>query len=79
MLSFGAAAGGYIGRVYVSSFSVSTIWVPFLLFNLLAVLVAVTLPKEAEGNAIMAQSFAQGMRQLLGNRIFLAFWEVAFS
>ncbi|BCG58485.1 MFS transporter [Paenibacillus sp. URB8-2] len=73
MLSFGAAAGGYIGGVYVSSFSVSTIWVPFLLFNLLAVLVAVTLPKEAEGNAIMAQSFAQGMRQLLGNRIFLAF------
>lgn len=73
MLSFGAATGGYLGGVYVSEYSVSTIWIPYLLFSLITVLVAITLPKEAEGNSIMTQSFAQGIRQLLGNRIFLAF------
>ncbi|QWU17843.1 MFS transporter, PPP family, 3-phenylpropionic acid transporter [Paenibacillus sophorae] len=73
MLSFGAAVGGYLGGVYVSAFSVSTIWIPFLLFSLLAVLVAVTLPKEAAENHMMTQSFSEGVKELLRNRIFLAF------
>jgi PPP family 3-phenylpropionic acid transporter len=73
MMSIGAAVGAYAGGVYVSTFSVSTIWLPFLFFNLIAVLIALTLPKQAEANHMMSQSFAQGVRQLLGNRIFLAF------
>lgn len=73
MMSIGAAVGAYIGGLYVSSFSVSTIWLPFLFFNLIAVVIALTLPKQAEENHMMSKSFSQGVRQLLGNRIFLAF------
>lgn len=73
MMSLGAALGAYAGGVYVSTFSVSTIWLPFLFFNLIAVSIALTLPKQAEENHMMSQSFTQGVRKLLGNRIFLAF------
>lgn len=73
MMSVGAAVGAYLGGLYVSSFSVSTIWLPFLFFNLIAVVIALTLPKQAEENHMMSKSFSQGVRQLLGNRIFLAF------
>ncbi|KTD85707.1 MFS transporter [Paenibacillus etheri] len=73
MMSIGAALGAYAGGMYVSTFSVSTIWLPFLFFNLIAVLIAFTLPKQAEENHMMRQSFTQGVRQLLGNRVFLAF------
>lgn len=73
MMSLGAAVGAYAGGLYVSTFSVSTIWLPFLFFNLIAVSIAVTLPKQAEENHMMSQSFTQGVRKLFGNRIFLAF------
>lgn len=73
MMSLGAAVGAYAGGIYVSSFSVSTIWLPFLFFNLIAVSIALTLPKQAEENHMMSQSFSQGVRKLLSNRIFLAF------
>ncbi|MDQ0191799.1 MFS transporter [Paenibacillus wynnii] len=73
MLSIGAAVGSLIGAKYVSTFSVSTIWMPFLLFNTLAVLIALSLPKQAEENHMMRQSFSQGVRQLIRNRVFLAF------
>lgn len=73
MMSVGAAVGAYAGGLYVSTFSVSTIWLPFLFFNLIAVLIAFTLPKQAEENHMMRQSFTQGVRKLLGNRVFLAF------
>lgn len=73
MMSIGAAVGAYLGGLYVSFFSVSTIWLPFLFFNLIAVVIALTLPKQAEENHMMSKSFSQGVRQLLGNRIFLAF------
>lgn len=73
MMSVGAAVGAYMGGIYVATFTVSTIWLPFLFFNLIAVLIALTLPKQAEENHMMRQSFAQGVRQLLANRVFLAF------
>lgn len=73
MMSLGAAVGAYAGGIYVSTFSVSTIWLPFLFFNLIAVSIALTLPKQAEENHMMSQSFTQGVRKLVGNRIFLAF------
>jgi MFS transporter, PPP family, 3-phenylpropionic acid transporter len=73
MLSIGAAIGGYAGGIYVSAYSVSTIWMPFVIFNLIAVILALTLPKQAEENHMMSQSFAQGVKQLIKNRIFLAF------
>lgn len=60
MMSIGAALGAYAGGVYASTFSVSTIWLPFLFFNLIAVLIAFTLPKQAEENHMMRQSFTQG-------------------
>lgn len=66
MMSIGAAVGAYLGGLYVSSFSVSTIWLPFLMFNLIAVLIALTLPKQAEENHMMRQSFSQGVKKLLG-------------
>lgn len=73
MMSIGAAVGAYLGGLYVSSFSVSTIWSPFLMFNLIAVLIALTPLKQAEENHMMRQSFSQGVKKLLGNRVFLAF------
>ncbi|ASA20304.1 MFS transporter [Paenibacillus donghaensis] len=73
MMSIGAAVGAYAGGMYVARFTVSTIWMPFLFFNLIAVGVAFTLPKQAEENHMMSQSFTQGVRKLLGNRVFLAF------
>lgn len=73
MMSLGAAVGAYAGGVYVSAFSVSTIWIPFLFFNALAVFIALTLPKQAEESHMLSQSFAQGVRRLLKNRVFLAF------
>lgn len=73
MMSIGAAVGAYAGGQYVEKFSVSTIWLPFLLFNSVAVLCALMLPRQAEANHMMSQSLSQGVKKLLGNRIFLAF------
>lgn len=73
MLSIGAAVGSFMGSQYVSHFSVSTIWLPFLLLNSVAVLFALTLPGKAEENRMMSQSFSKGIKKLLGNKIFLAF------
>ncbi|WP_438495967.1 MFS transporter [Paenibacillus sp. IHBB 3054] len=73
MMSIGAAVGAYAGGQYVERFSVSTIWLPFLLLNSVAVIFALTLPRQAEENHMMSQSLAQGVKKLLGNRIFLAF------
>lgn len=73
MMSIGAAVGAIAGGQYVSKFSVSSIWLPFLLLNSVAVVIAFTLPKQAEENHMMSQSFSQGIKKLLGNRIFLAF------
>lgn len=73
MMSIGAAVGAYAGGLYIANFSVSTIWLPFLLLNSIAVIIALTLPRQAEENHMMSQSFSQGIKTLLGNRIFLAF------
>ncbi|MHA6529582.1 MFS transporter [Paenibacillus sp. BAC0078] len=73
MMSIGAAVGAFVGSQYVSHFSVSTIWLPYLLLNGVAVILALTLPKEAEENRMMSQSFSNGIKKLLGNKIFLAF------
>ncbi|MNI26452.1 putative nucleoside transporter YegT [compost metagenome] len=73
MMSIGAAVGAYAGGQYIEHFSVSTIWLPFLLLSSIAVIIAMTLPKQAEENHMMTQSFSQGVKQLLCNRIFLAF------
>ncbi|WP_042202579.1 MFS transporter [Paenibacillus camerounensis] len=73
MMSIGAAVGAYAGGQYIERFTVSTIWLPFLLLSSVAVVIAMTLPKQAEENHMMSQSFSQGVKQLLSNRIFLAF------
>ncbi|CAH1204684.1 putative 3-phenylpropionic acid transporter [Paenibacillus auburnensis] len=73
MMSIGAAVGAYAGGQYIENFSVSTIWLPFLVLNSAAVIIALTLPKQAEENHMMSQSFSQGVKKLLGNRVFLAF------
>ncbi|KUP20675.1 MFS transporter [Paenibacillus sp. DMB5] len=73
MMSIGAAVGAYAGGQYIELFSVSTIWLPFLLLSSVAVIFALTLPRQAEENHMMSQSFSQGVKQLLSNRIFLAF------
>lgn len=73
MMSIGAAVGAYAGGQYIERFSVSTIWLPFLILSMVAVVFAMTLPKQAEENHMMSQSFSQGVKQLLSNRIFLAF------
>ncbi|MFP4974342.1 MFS transporter [Paenibacillus sp. CN-4] len=73
MMSLGAALGGYAGGLYVAGYSVSSIWLPFLVFNTFALAIACSLPKKAEENHMMSQSFAQGVKQLISSRIFLAF------
>ncbi|AIQ51853.1 MFS transporter [Paenibacillus sp. FSL R7-0331] len=73
MMSIGAAVGAYAGGQYIELFTVSTIWLPFLILSSVAVVFAMTLPKQAEENHMMSQSFSQGVKQLLSNRIFLAF------
>lgn len=62
MMSIGAAVGAYAGGQYVERFSVSTIWLPFLLLNSVAVIFALTLPRQAEENHMMSQSLAQGVK-----------------
>lgn len=73
MMSFGAAVGSYAGGLYAARYNVSTIWMPFLFFSLLAAALAALLPKQAEENHMMSQSLAQGVKKLLRNRVFLAF------
>lgn len=73
MMSLGAAVGAYAGGRYIERFSISTIWLPFLLLNSVAVVCALMLPRQAEENHMMSQSLSQGVKKLLGNRIFLAF------
>ncbi|SES93637.1 MFS transporter [Paenibacillus sp. NFR01] len=78
MLSFGAAVGAYFGGLYVANIAVSTVWLPYLVLNLAAAMIAFTLPKHAEENHVMSTSFSQGVKQLLKSRIFLAFLAASF-
>ncbi|MEK3792126.1 MFS transporter [Paenibacillus sp. FSL R7-0204] len=70
--SIGTALGGYFGGLYLNWMGVTELWIPFLLFNLLALLLVITIPVNVERRA-QHVTFTSGIRQLLGNRVFLLF------
>ncbi|MFC6649492.1 MFS transporter [Paenibacillus rhizoplanae] len=70
--SIGTALGGYFGGLYLNWMGVTELWIPFLLFNLLALLLVITIPVNVERRTHHV-TFTSGIRQLLGNRVFLLF------
>lgn len=70
--SIGTALGGYFGGLYLNWMGVTELWIPFLLFNLLALLLVITIPVNVERRT-QHVTFTSGIRQLLGNRVFLLF------
>lgn len=70
--SIGTALGGYFGGLYLNWMGVTELWIPFLLFNLLALLLVMTIPVNVERRT-QHVTFTSGIRQLLGNRVFLLF------
>ncbi|MEK3837342.1 MULTISPECIES: MFS transporter [unclassified Paenibacillus] len=70
--SIGTALGGYFGGLYLNWMGVTELWIPFLLFNLLALILVMTIPVNVERRA-QHVTFTSGIRQLLGNRVFLLF------
>ncbi|MEK4850729.1 MFS transporter [Paenibacillus sp. FSL H7-0756] len=70
--SIGTALGGYFGGLYLNWMGVAELWIPFLIFNLLALLLVITIPVNVERQT-QHVTFTSGIRQLLGNRVFLLF------
>ncbi|WP_342478653.1 MFS transporter [Paenibacillus sp. FSL H7-0350] len=70
--SIGTALGGYFGGLYLNWMGVTELWIPFLIFNLLALLLVITIPVNVERRT-QHVTFTSGIRQLLGNRVFLLF------
>lgn len=70
--SIGTALGGYFGGLYLNWMGVTELWIPFLVFNLLALLLVITIPVNVERRT-QHVTFTSGIRQLLGNRVFLLF------
>ncbi|WP_245368494.1 MFS transporter [Paenibacillus silagei] len=70
--SIGTALGGYFGGLYLNWMGVTELWIPFLLFNLLALILVMTIPVNVQRRA-QHVTFTSGIRQLLGNRVFLLF------
>lgn len=73
LASLGFAIGSYAGGWLVSLSDVSNIWIPYLVLNGLAAAVALLLPRKAEEDHSLRKSFTEGIKELLGNRIFLFF------
>ncbi|MEW4371907.1 MFS transporter [Paenibacillus kandeliae] len=71
--SLGTAAGSYLGGLYISRLDVSLIWIPFLVFNLLAAALTFWLPRRSDESRVLSQSLSAGIRTLLGNKMFLCF------
>ncbi|AIQ51825.1 maltose permease [Paenibacillus sp. FSL R7-0331] len=70
--SVGTALGGYFGGLYLNWLGVTELWIPFLIFNLLALTLVITIPASAERRSTSV-TFSQGIRSLLGNKVFLLF------
>lgn len=75
--SLGTALGGYAGGLYLSRFGISQLWMPFLALSLAGAATVLTLSRSTERNA-SAISLTQGIRELLGNRLFLMFLVACF-
>ncbi|WP_232231459.1 MFS transporter [Paenibacillus sp. HW567] len=70
--SIGTALGGYFGGLYLNWLGITELWIPFLVFNLLALTLVITIPTNVDRKSTTV-SFSQGIRQLLSNRVFLLF------
>lgn len=75
--SLGNALGSYMGGLYVQLFSLSTLWIPFMLLNSLGLLAIISLPANTETKA-KTMSFKQGLKQLFTNKMFVYFLIGAF-
>ncbi|MBN2984926.1 MULTISPECIES: MFS transporter [Cohnella] len=70
--SLGNALGGYLGGLYLSWFSLTSLWLPFAFINLLGLIAILFLPSSTKSK-VAAASFTNGVRELLINRRFLLF------
>lgn len=75
--SLGTALGGYAGGFYLSRFEITELWQPFLFLSLAGAATVLTLSRSTERKAV-AISLSQGMRELLGNRLFVLFLIACF-
>lgn len=76
--SLGTAIGGYAGGFYLSHFEITQLWMPFLFLSLGGAATVLTLSRSTERTAA-AISLSQGMKELLGNRLFVLFLLACFS
>ncbi|MBW4084617.1 MFS transporter [Paenibacillus sp. S150] len=75
--SLGTALGGYAGGLYLSNFGITQLWMPFLALSLASAVTVLSLSRSTENNAA-AISLSQGLKELLGNRLFVMFLAACF-
>lgn len=76
--SLGTALGGYAGGFYLSHFEITRLWLPFLLLSLVGAATVLSLSNNKREYAAAPVSLSEGLRELLGNRLFLLFLIACF-
>ncbi|WP_025679901.1 MFS transporter [Paenibacillus massiliensis] len=76
--SLGTALGGYAGGFYLSHFEITRLWLPFLLLSLAGAATVLSLSNNKREYAAASVSLSEGLRELLGNRLFLLFLIACF-
>ncbi|MEK3786567.1 MFS transporter [Paenibacillus sp. FSL K6-1230] len=76
--SLGTALGGYAGGFYLSHFEITRLWLPFLLLSLAGAATVLSLSNNKREYAAAPVSLSEGLRELLGNRLFLLFLIACF-
>lgn len=77
MGSLGTALGGYAAGFYLSKFGITQLWMPFLVLSVAGAVTVLSLPRTTENNATTI-SLSQGLKELLGNRLFVMFLVACF-
>lgn len=76
--SLGTALGGYAGGFYLSYFEITRLWLPFLLLSLAGAATVLSLSNNKREYATAHVSLSEGLRELLGNRLFMLFLIACF-
>jgi PPP family 3-phenylpropionic acid transporter len=75
--SLGSAAGAFFGGLYIAHVAIKTLWIPFMVFSIMAAILVVKLPKARTTRAGTG-SFWTALREALANRQFLFFLIAGF-